>query len=96
MRGHNHPRSTHIYDDGEMCPTGRCTYRPTATILGACSWELSYVLYQCPDDRPKTSLPVTLLYDTYALLNSNYCFTVGLVPHSMLNYTALLVRTTSK
>ena len=30
VRGHDHPRSTHIYEDGQVSYTGRCTYRPTA------------------------------------------------------------------
>ena len=59
---------------------------PTTTFLDACAWKLSYVLYQCPDGRPKPLFQYLffnkklknvsceygrLLYDTYALLNSN-------------------------
>ena len=41
----------------EMFPTDRCTYRPTATFLDACAPQLTYVLYQCPDGRPKPLFP---------------------------------------
>ena len=48
----------------KMRPTGGCTIDqqqrsfmfvrgPTVTFLDACAWKLSYVLYQCPDGRPK-------------------------------------------
>ena len=36
-----------------------------------------------PDGRPKPLFQLTFLYDTYVLLNSNYC---------LGNWTALLVR----
>ena len=39
--GHSHPRSTHIYDDGDV--SYGSFYRPTATFLDACAWTNSNV-----------------------------------------------------
>ena len=71
----------------------------TTMFLAACAWKLSYMRYQCPDRQPKPSLPVTSLYDTDVLLNSNYSFlAIGrpywyvISPHICHQYSFILLQ----
>ena len=65
----------------EMCPTRRCTCRPTATFLDACAYKLSYVLRQCPYGWPKPLFQYLSYLTTYVLVSSNYWLYVVVVPH---------------
>ena len=78
----------------EMCPTGRCTYRTTATFFDACAWTTGNVPWCLRVEAKlratsmsrwstKTCFPENFLYDACVLLNTgnNYWLNVVVVPH---------------
>ena len=63
---------------------------PTATLFDVCGWKLSYVLYQCPDDRPKA-----LLEKLSSMIGITAYLVVTTELMHVSNSTTLLIRTTS-